>query len=182
MYEIWTQIRPKIRQRRGTLGDTWHLDEVFIKINGVLHYLWLAVDENGDEIDILIQKHKDKRATIWFFRKLLKGQGRVPRRIVTDRLRSYAAVKDELMPDVEHLMKQYENNLFELSHQPTRQKERQVRRFKSQGQAHLFFSCQGTINALFCYLRHNMQASHYHYFRDRAFSEWQQASCIQILN
>jgi len=170
------------RKLRGAMNDTWYMDEVFIKINGVLHYLWRAVDENGDEIDILIQKRKDKRAAIRFFKKLLKGQGSAPKRIVTDRLRSYAAAKAELMPGVEHSMEQYENNRCELSHQPGRQKERQMRRFKSQGQAQRFLSCQGTINALFRYPRSNMNASHYRYFRDKAFSEWHQASCVQNLN
>jgi putative transposase len=83
----------KIRKNRGRLGDTWHLDEVFININGAVHYLWRAVDQDGDEIDILVQKRKDKKAAIRFFLKLLKGQQAAPIRIVTDKLRSHSAAK-----------------------------------------------------------------------------------------
>ena len=82
----------------GQLGDTWYLDEVFIKINGVQHYLWRAVDQDGDEIDILVQKRRNKVAAKRFFKKLLKGQGAKPLRIVTDKLRSYSAAKRELIP------------------------------------------------------------------------------------
>ncbi|MFT7131103.1 MAG: putative transposase [Gammaproteobacteria bacterium] len=91
-----------IRTHRGQLGDTWYLDEVFIKINGVLHYLWRAVDQDGDEIDILVQKRKDTSAAKRFFSKLLKSQQAMPFKIVTDKLRSYSAAKREVMPSVEH--------------------------------------------------------------------------------
>ncbi|MGK0373259.1 MAG: putative transposase [Glaciecola sp.] len=92
----------QIRKSRGQLGDTWYLYEVFIKINGVLHYIWRAVDQDGDEIDILVQKRKDKHAAKLFFKKLLKCQQAAPIKIVTDKLRSYSAAKKELMPCVEH--------------------------------------------------------------------------------
>lgn len=128
----------QIKNSRGPLADSWYLDEVFIKINGVLHYLWRAVDQDGDEINILVQKRKDKKAAMSFFRRLLKGQGIVPLKIVTDKLASYSAVKKELIPSVDHSTVQYENNRCELSHQPTRQQERQVRRFKSEGQVQSF--------------------------------------------
>jgi len=83
----------KLKKNRGQLGDTWYLDEVFIKINGVLHYLWRAVDQDGDEIDILVQKRKDKGAAMCFFKRLLKGQGMMPLKIVTDKLASYSTAK-----------------------------------------------------------------------------------------
>ena len=83
----------QIKKSCGPLGDSWYLDEAFIKINGVLHYLWRAVDQDGDEIDILVQKRKDKKAAMSFFRRLLKGQGIVPLKIVTDKLASYSAAK-----------------------------------------------------------------------------------------
>jgi putative transposase len=92
----------QIRKSRGQLGDTWYLDEVFIKINGVLHYLWRAVDQDGDELDILVQKRRNKKAAMKFFRKLLKGQQAAPLKIVTDKLRSYSAAKREIMPSVDH--------------------------------------------------------------------------------
>jgi putative transposase len=147
----------------------------------VLHYLWRAVDLNGDEIDIFVQKRKDKHAAKLFFKKLLKGQQASPIKIVTDKLRSYSAAKKELMPCVEHSCQQHENNKCELSHQPSRQQERQMRKFTSQGQAQRFASCHGVVNNLFRFGRHLMKASHYRIFRDRAFVEWDRASCVQNL-
>jgi len=111
----------RIRKNRGQLGNTWYLDEVIVKINGVLHYLWRAVDQEGDEIDILVQKRKDRNVAKRFLKKLLKGQQVPPIKIVTDKLKSYSAAKRELMPSVEHSTQQYENNGCELSHKPTRQ-------------------------------------------------------------
>tara|TARA_R110001583_G_scaffold25803_2_gene93360 strand:+ start:4735 stop:5178 length:444 start_codon:yes stop_codon:yes gene_type:complete len=146
-----------------------------------LHYLWRAVDQDGDEIDILVQKRKDKRDAMRFFKRLLKGQWMMPLRIVTDKLASYSAAKKELVPSVEHSTVQYENNKCELSHQPTRQQERQMRRFKSHGQAQRFLSCHGVINNLFRFGRHLMQAKHYRLFRDRSFREWERVSCVQNL-
>ena len=116
-----------LKKRSGRLGDNWYLDEVFIKIRGELHYLWRAVDQDGDTIDILVQKRRNKKAAIRFYRKLLKGQCFSPRRVTTDKLKSYAAAHREVMPSVIHSTQQYENNRAELSHEPTRQRERQMR-------------------------------------------------------
>ena len=171
----------EIRKNRGQLGDTWYLDEVFIKINGVLHYLWRGVDQDGDELDILVQKRRNKKAAIKFFRKLLKGQQTAPIKIVTDQLRSYSAAKKELMPCVEHSTQQYQNNRCELSHQPSRQQERQMRKFKSQGQAQRFLFCHRVVNNLFRLGRDSMKASNYRVFLDRAFVEWGRVSCVQNL-
>jgi putative transposase len=90
----------EIRRRQGRPGDTWFLDEVFSTINGKRHYLWRAVDQEGDVLDILVHRHRDKRAAKRFFRKLLKGLCYAPRRIVTDKLRSYGAARKEVLPDV----------------------------------------------------------------------------------
>ena len=106
----------------------------------------------------------------------------MPLKIVTDKLASYSAAKKELMPSFEHSTAQYENNGCELSHQPTRQQERQMRKFKSQGQAQRFLSCHGVVNNLFRFGRHLMQAKDYREFRDRAFFEWNRASCVQNLD
>jgi putative transposase len=159
------------------LGDAWYLDEVFVTIRGERHYLWRAVDQDGDTIDILVQKRRNKRAAKCFFRKLLKGQCASPRRIVTDKLKSYSAAHREVMPAVPHCTDQYANNRAELSHEPTRQRERQMRRFKSAGQAQRFLAVHGTVGNLFRLGRHLMRASHYREFRSRAFSEWQQVTC-----
>ena len=100
----------KLKKRQGQLGNTWHLDEVFIKINGELHYLWRAVDQDGDTIDILVQKRRNKAAAKRFSRKLLKGQRKPPWRMITDKLKSYSAAHREIMPSVTYSTEQYENN------------------------------------------------------------------------
>ena len=102
------QYSSQIRKKRGQLGDIWYLDEVFIKVNGVLHYLWRAVDQDGDELDILVQKRRNKKAAVKFFKKLLKGQQATPLKIVTDKLRSCSAAKRNIIPSVEHSTQQYE--------------------------------------------------------------------------
>jgi putative transposase len=118
-------------RRRPRPGDKWHLDEMVLTIKGERHYLWRAVDQDGNVLDILVQRRRDKRAAKKFFRKLLKGLTYVPRVIVTDKLKSYGAAKREILPGVEHRQHRYLNNRAENSHQPTRQRERRMQRFKS---------------------------------------------------
>jgi putative transposase len=125
----------QLRRRRPRPGDKWHLDEVFLTIHGERHYLWRAVDQDGHVLDILVQRRRDKHAAKKFFRKLLKGLKYVPRVIITDKLRSYGAAKQEILPSVEHRQHRYLNNRAENSHQPTRQRERRMGRFKSPGHA-----------------------------------------------
>ena len=139
----------RLRQRRGRLGDTWHLDELFVAINGRQQYLWRAVDEDGDLLDILVQSRRNRRAAVRFFRKLLKKQGCLPRRLITDKLRSYPAAHRTVMPSVVHRTDQYANNRAEVSHQPTRQRERQMRRFKSPAHLQRFASTHGVVQNLF---------------------------------
>ena len=166
-----------LKKRSGRLGDSWYLDEVFIKIQEELHYLGRAVDQDGDTIDILMQKRRNKQAAKRFFRKLLKGQCASPRRMITDKLKSYSAAHREVMPSVTHSTKQYENNRAEVSHEPTRQRERQMRRFKSAGEAQRFLTVRGEIGNLFRLGRHVIRATHYRKFRSEAFSKWQQVTC-----
>ena len=167
----------KLRKSAGRLGDTWYLDEVFINIRGEQHYLWRAVDQEGDEIDILVQRKRNKQAALRFFRKLFRKTGVRPHKIVTDKLRSYRAALKELSTGVPHVTDRYQNNRSELSHQPTRQRERKMRRFKSQKQAQQFLSFHGLVNNLFRYRRHLMSAKNYRILRDRAFVTWQQDTC-----
>jgi len=162
----------RLKRRQGRLGDTWHLDELFVNIRGQRHYLWRAVDQDGDVIDILVQPRRDGRAAERFFRKLLKGQGGAPRRLVTDRLRSYAAAQRKIMPSVIHDTSRYENNRAEVSHQPTRQRERQMRRFKSTAQAQRFLSVHGITQNLFRIGRHLLRAANQRMLRARAFVVW----------
>jgi putative transposase len=161
-----------LRHRQGRLGDTWHLDELFVNIHGRLQYLWRAVDQDGDVIDILVQPRRDRRAAERFFRKLLKRQGRVPRRLITDKLRSYSAAHRRVMPSVAHSTTQYKNNRAEVSHQPTRQRERQMRRFKSTAHAQRFLSVHGIVRNLFGVGRHLLQAAHHRLLRTRSFLVW----------
>src|SRR2546425_10355432 len=100
----------KLKRRQGRLGDIWHLDEVFVRINGKQHYLWRAVDQDGDVIDILLQPRRDQRAAGRFFRRLLRGQGKEPLRIITDKLKSYGAAKRTILPRVAHDTSRYANN------------------------------------------------------------------------
>src|SRR6202521_6145426 len=129
----------RLRARRGHLGDRWHLDEVFLKIQDKLQNLWRAGDQDGDVLDILVQSRRNKRAAKKFFRKLLKGLRYVPRVIITDKLKSYSAAKAEVMPSVEHCQKKGQNNRVENSHQPTRLRER-VREGSSQRATRSVFS------------------------------------------
>jgi putative transposase len=165
-----------LKHRQGRLGDVWHLDEVFVKIQGQRHYLWRAIDQDGDVIDVLVQRHRNARAAKRFFRKLLKGQGSTPWRLVTDKLRSYSAAHRDLLPSVAHDTGQYANNRAEVSHQPTRQRERHLREFKSAGQAQLFLSVHGVIQNLFRLGRHQLRAANYRLLRARSFKEWSAAT------
>jgi len=132
------QYANQLRRRRPRPGDKWHLDEIGPTIKGERHYLWRAVDQEGNVLDILVQRRRDKRAAKKFFRKLLKGLAYVPRVIVTDKLKSYGAAKREILPGVEHRQHQYLNNRAENSHQPTRQRERRM--LTTPSQFHLLVS------------------------------------------
>src|ERR687893_786635 len=121
----------RLRRRLPRAGDKWHLDEVAIRIAGVTHWLWRAVDQSGMVLDVLVQGRRDKRAAKRLLRKLLKKQMRAPRVMVTDKLPSYGAAKQVLVPGVEHRRHKGLNNRAENSHQPTRRRERQMKRFKS---------------------------------------------------
>ena len=167
----------QLRRRRGRMGDTWHLDEVFVTIQGRRQYLWRAVDEDGDVLDILVPSHRNRRAAVRFFRTLLNTQGRIPRRLITDQLRSYAAAGRTVMPSVVHVTDQYANNRAEVSHQPTRQRERQMRRFTSAAQLQWFASVHGIVQNLFRVSRHLLRSAHHRLLRTRAFVEWDAVTC-----
>jgi len=168
----------ELRRRSPRPGDRWHLDEVFLKINGRLHYLWRAVDQDGDVLDILVQSDRDKKAAKKLFRKLLKGLRYVPRVIITDKLRSYGAAKAEVLPGVEHCQDKYQNNRAENSHQPTRLRERLMRRFKSPGHAQRFLSAFGIITSHFRVGRHRYRTGGYREVMRSRFALWKDA--IQI--
>jgi len=162
------------RKHRG-FGDTFYVDEVFVKINGKQHYLWRAVDQDGEVVDVYPQAKRDEAAAKRFFKRLLRSHGGEPRKIVTDKLRSYGVAHRELMPDVIHSTKQYENNRAEQSHEMTRVREREMRRFKSVGQAQRFLVTHAAVSNLFNLGRHLVRAEHYRNLRTSAFSDWSRA-------
>jgi putative transposase len=169
----------RLRRRRPRPGDKWHMDEVFIRIQGVQHYLWRAVDQDGVVLDVLVQARRDANAAKRFFRRLLKGLQSVPRVIVTDKLRSYGVARRQLLPRVEHRQSRYLNNRAENSHRPTRRRERQMQRFKSSEQAQGFLSAHSFIYGHFRPRRHRLAATVYRAIRSQAFHNWQQDTCAQ---
>ena len=158
----------RLRRRHPGSGDSFFIDEVFVKIQGRQHYLWRAVDQDGEVVDVFLQRRRDGKAAKRFFKRLLRTSGSEPRRIVTDKLRSYGVAQRELVPDTIHDTSQYANNRAELSHQPTRVRERGMRRFKSTHQAQRFLSTHAAVYNLFNLGRHLISAKHYRVFRARS--------------
>ena len=150
----------RLKRRHRGYGDTFYIDEVFVKINGQQQYLWRAVDQDGD-------------AAKRFFKRLIRSSGGEPRKIVTDKLRSYGAAHRELMPDVIHSTARYANNRAEQSHESTRVRERGMRRFKSSTQAQRFLGVHAAVFNLFNLGRHLVRAEHYRNLRKSAFNEWE---------
>ncbi len=164
-----------LRRKHQGFGDTFYIDEVFVKIQGKQHYLWRAVDQDGEVVDVFLQKRRDGKAAKRFFRRLLRNHQGEPRKIVTDKLRSYGVAHRELIPESIHDTSQYANNRVELSHQPTRVRERGMRKFKSIRQAQRFLGAHAAVYNLFNLGRHLVSAENYRYFRLRAFASWDKA-------
>jgi putative transposase len=163
------QFANQIRRRLPRAGDKWHLDEVVLKIGGVKHWLWRAVDQTGVVLDVLVQRRRDKQAAK---RLLRKKQMRPPRVMITDKLASYGAAKREVMPAIEHRQHKGLNNRAENSHQPTRRRERQMKRFKSAGHAQRFLSAHDQINNLFHLRRDHVSAAEHRASRSQTFQVW----------
>jgi putative transposase len=174
---LWCiKFGPKYAKRLGRrhqgYGDTFFINEIFVKIGGLQHDLWRAADQDGEVVDVFLQSRRDGKAAKRFFRRLLKTHRSKPRKIVTDKLRSYGVAHRELIPDTIHDTSQYANNRAELSHQPTRVRERGVRRFKSVQQAQRFLTVHAAVSNLFNLGRHHVSAKNYRFFRSRAFASW----------
>ena len=167
-----------LKRRRPRPGDKWFMDEVFLRIGGQQHYLWRAVDQDGHVLDILVQSRRNAKAAERFFRKLLKGLQSIPRVIVTDKLKSYSAAKRKILPGVEHRQSRYLNNRVEVSHQPTRRRERQMQRFKSARHAQRFLSAHGRIHNHFQLRRHRLSATDYRSARTAAFRTWREVTGV----
>jgi len=144
-----------------------------VKIQGKQHYLWRAVDQDSEVVDVFLQKRRDAKAVKRFFRRLLRKHQGESREIVADKLRAYGVAHKELMPEVIHDTSQYANNRAELSHQPTRVRERGMRKFKSVDQAQRFLDVHASVYNLFNLGRHLVSANTYKLFRLRAFASWE---------
>ena len=166
----------ELRHRRPRCGDTWHLDEVVLTIRGQKHYVWRAVDQGGNVLEILVQGRRHKKVAKRFFRKFLKGLQYVPRVIITEKLRSYGAAKREILPGVEHRQHKRLNNRAENSHQPTRLSEKKMRKFKSAKQAQRFLSAFGPISGHFQPQRHLMPAHEYRATLQKRFQVWSEVT------
>ena len=172
------EFATRLRRRRPQPGDTWHLDEVFIRIRGVLHYLWRAVDQHGVVLDILVQDRRNGAAAKRFFKHLLHGLQYKPRRLITDGLRSYGVAQRAVLPGVRHRTSRYLNNRAENSHRPTRRRERQMQRFKSPEHAQRFLATHAMIYGHFRPRRHLMAAAGYRRARAKAFRIWRQETRV----
>ena len=174
----------RLKRKHLGYGDTFFIDEVFVKTDGVQHYLWRAVDQEslpherseclgyGEVVDVFLQKRRDGAAAKRFFKRLLAEHRSEPRTIVTDKLRSYGVAHRELIPNTIHDTSQYANNRAELSHQPTRVRERGMRKFKSIQQAQRFLNVHSAVFNLFNLGRHLISAKNYRLLRMRAFASW----------
>lgn len=174
------QYANQVRRKRPYLTNKWHLDEVVITIKEQQYYLWRAVDSEGNVLDILMQRHRDTAAAKRFFCKLLKRQGFVPRVLVTDKLKSYEAAKNQMLKSVEHRAHKGLNNLCENSHQPTRTRERRMRRFKSLGQAQRFLSAFGPIREYFHPKQHQLSAKRYREQLRQRFEDWREVAGLKL--
>ena len=175
-YRFGQTYANELRRRRPRPGDKWHLDEVFITINGTCHYLWRAVDQDGNVLDLLVTSRRDTTAATRFFRRLLTGWQYVPRVLVTDKLASYPAARRRVLPSVQHRRSQYLNNRAENSHQPTRARERAMKRFTSAGHAQRFLSAFSGISPHFRPGRHQLRADEYRREMTVRFATWNEVT------
>jgi putative transposase len=170
----------RIRRRAPRCGDKWHLDEVVITIAGKKYWLWRAVDQEGFVLDVLVQSRRDKQAAKRPLRKLLKKQGRAPRVLIIDKLRSYAAAKREIMPGVEHRQHKGLNNRAENSHQPTRRRERIMKRFKSPRQVQRFLFTHDQMTNVFSCRPNQDTAAKCRTARTQAFTAWAEVTGVAM--
>jgi putative transposase len=174
------EFASRIRRRTPRPGDRWHLDEVVISIAGQKHWLWRAVDQDGFVLDVLVQSRRDRKAAKRLLRKLLKKNAMTPRVMITDKLGSYGAARREMGLSIEHRQHKGLNNRAENSHQPTRRRERIMKRFKSARQAQRFLSIHDPISNLFHLRRHRLTATSYRRARRAAFETWADITSVAL--
>lgn len=161
-----------IKKKRKNISSVWHLHEVFIRTGAGRYYLWRAVDDEGEVLDVLVQRRRNKKAALKLMRRLLKNHTTRPKAIVTDKLKSYSAALKELTMSKHHVMGGRSNNRAENSHLPIQRRERKMQRFKSQKSAQKFLSAYGPIYNLFNFQRHLISRPILKEFRQAAFEEW----------
>jgi putative transposase len=168
-------IARRLRRRRPQPSDRWHLDEMVVRIAGKRIYLWRAVDDEGEVLDMLVQRGRDSRAALRLMRKLLKKQGFAPKLLVTDKLRSYASAFRRLKLTCRHEQGLRNNNRAENSHQVVRRRERKLQRFKSARSAQCFLSMHAAVHNTFNFQRHLVSRSTLRIFRAEAAAQWSDA-------
>ena len=169
-------IAKRLRQGRARPTGHWHLDEMAVRIGGAQMYLWRAVDSEGEVLDVLVQRRRDKRAALKLMRRLLRKQGFAPAAVTTDKLRSYGAAFTELGLAARHEQGLRKNNRAEVSHQPVRRRERKMQRFKSPGSAQRFLSMHSAAYNTFNVQRHLISRRTLRTFRAEAMAQWQAAT------
>jgi putative transposase len=168
----------EVRRRAPQLGDKWHIDEVVVAINGKKCWLWRAVDRDGFVLDALVQSRRDRSSAERLLRKLIRKQARAPRVLVTDKLGSYGAARTAMGMAFEHRQHKGLNNRAENSHQPTRRRERIMKRFKSPRQLQRFVSIHDPVANLFHFPRHALSAADYRALRADAMNVWHDVAGI----
>jgi putative transposase len=166
----------ELRRRRPRPTPRWHLDEMAVVIADRQFWLWRAVDDEGEVLDLLVQRRRDKAAAVKLIRKLSKKQGSVPDVLVTDRLRSYGAARSEMGLSARHKRGLRKNNRAENSYQPTRRRERKMQRFRSPGSAQRFLSVHAAVHNTFNVQRHLTSCRALRVLRDEAFRTWRAAT------
>ena len=169
-------IAQRLRQRRPRPSDRWHLDEMVVRIAGKRMYLWRAVDHEGEILDVLLQRRRDRRAAVKLMRKLLRKHGFAPKRVTTDQLRSYGAALRHLGLNCHHEQGLRQNNRAENSHQVVRRRERKMQRFKSPASAQHFLSMHAAVHNVFNLQRHLVSRSTLRTFRSEAEAHWRGAT------
>ncbi|NQV21928.1 MAG: IS6 family transposase, partial [Rhodospirillales bacterium] len=167
------EIRKRRVQNRSYSHWRWHLDEVFVRINGETHYLWRAVDHEGEVLEVFATKRRDRKAALKFLKRTMKRYGR-PKLIVTDRLRSYGAAMKVIGVTDLQLWGQWLNNRAENSHQPFRRRERAMAKFRSTKSLQKFVSVHASIHNHFNKDRHLESRENFKTYRSAALAEWQQ--------
>jgi putative transposase len=162
----------QLRRKKPSRKDIWHLDEVVISIGGRKHWLWRAVDQDGYVLDEIVQARRDTKAARRLLVRLMKKQGLSPKRIVTDKLRSYGAAKRQIMPGVEHRSHKGLNNRAENSHVPLRKRERMMQGFRSVGGLQRFISIFSAVRNIFVPPHRERSALATHIRRIRAMAQW----------